>query len=75
MYSPMSSSEEITQRSDGHIINHISDTDKYFHRPYKARVPYPKKCIGSIDAAFYYYGHWRKSEDSVFLMAHGDLWR
>ena len=42
---------------------------------YGARLPYPSNCLGSIDAALYFYD--RKispQNDRIFLISHGYTW-
>lgn len=40
---------------------------------YHARLPVPKACLTSIDAAFYYYDR-KGGTDKVYLISHGYIW-
>ena len=43
---------------------------------YNARVPYPKQCLDSIDAAFHLYDRKGRAElDAIYLISHGYTWR
>ncbi len=42
---------------------------------YPARLPIPKDCLYSIDAAFHYYDRSGDSAlDKIYLISHGYLW-
>ena len=81
---PVSNEERVPNllRSDGLQLaagsiafSSIEGQAERYAMNYGARLPYPKSCLDSIDAAFYLYDRKNSPDrDKIVLISHGYTW-